>query len=81
MRNIKILSMICIIIGNVLLGGCSFYKNTKGKDISKVKFVSIGPMTSKTLYKYGYKVDIEAKVYSLEGILDEVIKEVKNDKK
>ncbi len=59
----------------------SFYKNTKGKDISKVKFVSIGPMTSKTLYKYGYKVDIEAKVYSLEGILDEVIKEVKNDKK
>ena len=26
MRNIKILSMICIIIGNVLLGGCSFYK-------------------------------------------------------
>lgn len=28
MRNIKILSMICIIIGNVLLGGCSFYKST-----------------------------------------------------
>lgn len=28
MRNIRILSMICIIIGNVLLGGCSFYKTT-----------------------------------------------------
>ncbi|MFR0019087.1 MAG: hypothetical protein ACLRU3_03940 [Paraclostridium sp.] len=28
MRNIKILSMICIIIGNVLLGGCSLYKTT-----------------------------------------------------
>lgn len=28
MRNIKILSIIFIIIGNVLLGGCSFYKGT-----------------------------------------------------
>ncbi|WGX75521.1 hypothetical protein QJS64_16340 [Paraclostridium bifermentans] len=28
MRNIKILSIIFIIIGNVLLGGCSFYKGS-----------------------------------------------------
>ncbi len=58
----------------------SFYKNTKGKDISKIKFVSIGPMTSKALYKYGYEVGVEAKIYSLEGILDEVLKEVEDDK-
>ena len=31
-------------------------------------------MTSKSLEKFGYKVDIEAKTYSLEGIVEELIK-------
>ncbi len=46
----------------------SFKNNTKDIDISKYKFVSIGPMTSKALIKNNLPVDFEAETYSLEGI-------------
>lgn len=51
----------------------SFAENTKDIDISNLKIVSIGPMTSKSFEKFGYKVDVEAKTYSLEGIVEELI--------
>lgn len=46
----------------------SFKKNTENIDISKYKFVSIGPMTSKALIKNNFPVDFEAETYNLEGI-------------
>ena len=54
----------------------SFYENIKDKNLNleKIKIVSIGPMTSETLKKYSFKISIEAKEYSLEGILEEIIK-------
>ena len=52
----------------------SFVENTEAFDISKLNFVSIGPMTSKALQKYNLPVNVEAKVYSLEGIRDAIVK-------
>lgn len=52
----------------------NFYLNTQSLDTDSLKFVSIGPTTSKTLYKYGYDVAVEAEEYSLEGILEKLIK-------
>ncbi len=40
------------------------------KDIDNLKFVSIGPVTSKTMEEYGMNVDIEAKVFTSHGIID-----------
>lgn len=51
----------------------SFVENSKDLDISKLNFVSIGPMTSKALQKYNLPVNVEAKIYSLEGIRDAII--------
>lgn len=55
----------------------SFVENSKEVDISKLNFVSIGPMTSKALVKQGLPVHIEAKVYSLEGIRDAILESLK----
>lgn len=51
----------------------SFIINTKELDVSKYKFVSIGPTTSKSIASFGLPVHVEAKVYSLQGIRDAVI--------
>ncbi len=44
-----------------------------GKDykrkLSGVKFASIGPVTSSALKKFGLKADVEAKVYTIEGLV------------
>ncbi len=49
-----------------------------GKDyrqkLSGVKFASIGPVTSGTLKKFGLKADIEAKVYTIEGLVNAMVK-------
>jgi len=39
------------------------------KKLSGVKFASIGPVTTSTLRKFGLKADIEAKVYTIEGLV------------
>ncbi|MDP3787640.1 MAG: uroporphyrinogen-III C-methyltransferase [Candidatus Omnitrophota bacterium] len=39
------------------------------RKLSGVKFASIGPVTSSTLKKSGLKADIEAKVYTIEGLV------------
>jgi len=45
-----------------------------GKDyrrkIRGVKFASIGPVTSKTLKKYGLRADVEAKIYTIDGLVE-----------
>lgn len=38
---------------------------------------SIGPVTSKTIEKYGLKVDIEAKKYTEDGLLEEILEYIK----
>jgi uroporphyrinogen III methyltransferase/synthase len=48
-----------------------------GKDyrqkLSGIKFASIGPVTSKSLKKYGLKADIEAKVYTIDGLVAAIV--------
>lgn len=50
----------------------AFYASIDGdlECIKNIKFASIGPVTSKTMRKYGFSVDYEAKVYDINGILD-----------
>ena len=49
-----------------------------GKDYRRklrgVKFASIGPVTSKTLEKYGLKADVEAKKYTIDGLIEVIIR-------
>ncbi|MDP2912658.1 MAG: uroporphyrinogen-III synthase, partial [Candidatus Omnitrophota bacterium] len=40
------------------------------RKLSGVGFASIGPVTSRTLEKFGLKPDIEAKTYTIEGLVD-----------
>lgn len=42
--------------------------------LSRVRFASIGPVTSRALKKFGLKVHMEAKVYTIEGLIDAIIK-------
>ncbi|RKD30623.1 uroporphyrinogen-III C-methyltransferase [Thermohalobacter berrensis] len=50
-----------------------------GKDnivkIKDVKFISIGPITSKTIKDYGLKVYKQAKEYTIDGIIDCILKD------
>lgn len=50
----------------------AFYASIDGdlECVKNIKFASIGPVTSKTMKKYGFSVDYEAKVYDINGILD-----------
>lgn len=50
----------------------AFYASIDGdlECVKNIKFASIGPVTSKTMRKYGFSVDYEAKVYDINGILD-----------
>jgi uroporphyrinogen III methyltransferase/synthase len=49
-----------------------------GKDyrrkLKDIKCASIGPVTSSTLEKHGLKADVEAKVYTIDGLVDAMIK-------
>ncbi|MGF7057515.1 uroporphyrinogen-III C-methyltransferase [Brassicibacter mesophilus] len=54
--------------------------------LKKVKLISIGPVTSKTIKSYGLEVYKEAEVYTINGILDCIIDDIRsganaNDKK
>lgn len=48
-------------------------KNYKSR-LSGVKFASIGPVTSGALKKSGLKADVEAKVYTIEGLVEAMAK-------
>jgi len=39
-----------------------------------VKFASIGPQTTKTMQKRGYEPDVEAEVYTTQGLADAILK-------
>jgi uroporphyrinogen III methyltransferase/synthase len=40
-----------------------------------IKFASIGPITSKTIRDYGFKVSIEAKEYTIPGLVNAIVEE------
>lgn len=40
---------------------------------SDIKFASIGPITSRTIRDYGFKVSIEAKEYTISGLVNAII--------
>lgn len=49
--------------------------DTSSNIISRAKICSIGPITSKTLNELGYKVEIEAKEYTTNGLLAAITKD------
>ena len=54
-------------------------ENEEIKYILKNKVIaSIGPVTTKTIEKYGLKVEIEPKKYTEEGVFQEILKFVNN---
>ena len=51
-------------------------ENEEIKEILKNKIIaSIGPVTTKTIEKYGLKVGIEPKKYTEDGLFDEILKQ------
>jgi uroporphyrinogen III methyltransferase/synthase len=47
--------------------------NDYQQKLSGIKFASIGQVTSGTLKKFGLKADVEAKVYTIEGLVEAVV--------
>jgi uroporphyrinogen III methyltransferase/synthase len=47
--------------------------------LSGVRFASIGPITSRALRKFGLKASMEAKVYTVEGLIDAMVKGRRHD--
>lgn len=44
--------------------------------IENKKIASIGPMTSQTLKKYNINIDYEAKKYTADGVIEEILKDI-----
>lgn len=44
------------------------------KRLSGVKLASIGPITSSTLRKFSLKADVEAKIYTIEGLINAMLR-------
>ena len=44
------------------------------RKLSGVRFASIGPVTSATLKRFGLKPGVEARVYTIDGLVDAIIK-------
>ena len=54
-------------------------KNEEIKKILKNKIIaSIGPVTTRTIEKYGMKVEIEPKKYTEEGLFQEILTFINN---
>lgn len=47
-----------------------------GKVLKRAKIASIGPITSKTVRDFGRRVDIEAKKYTIDGLVEAIIKKI-----
>ena len=58
------------------------FMNLIGRDhkrkLSGIKLASIGPVTSGKLREYGLRPDIEAKVYTIEGLVDAIVRNSTN---
>lgn len=51
-------------------------------DLSRIQFACIGPITARTLGEvYGYKNAIVADTYTMEGLLDSIVKKVREEEK
>ena len=50
------------------------------KILSEKTLASIGPVTTKTIEKYGLKVGIEAKEYTEKGLLQEILDKTASEK-
>lgn len=50
---------------------CSLTKDQKLPQ--KLKFASIGPVTSETVKKLGYNIEVEAKVSTIDGLVDAIV--------
>lgn len=44
-----------------------------GEKVKGIKFASIGPITSKTIRDSGYKVWVEAKVHTIDGLIESIL--------
>lgn len=71
---------------NLLFTSSSTFTNFKdilGQDATKAfengKLISIGPITTQTIEASGYKVYKEAETYTIDGIIELLIKEKKNE--
>jgi uroporphyrinogen III methyltransferase/synthase len=52
-----------------------------GKDrMRNVAMASVGPVTSSTLRGCGYRVDIEARTYTMPGLAEAIVKATRNRK-
>ncbi|OHD26035.1 MAG: uroporphyrinogen-III C-methyltransferase [Spirochaetes bacterium GWD1_27_9] len=54
----------------------SFFESTGTdfkEELKKIKFASIGTETTKTLQKFGYKAEIEAKTFTTEGLIEAIL--------
>lgn len=55
----------------------SFFKNIKKLD-KNIKIASIGPVTSQIIKSFGYNIDIEAKKYCIDGLVEAITEYYKN---
>jgi uroporphyrinogen III methyltransferase/synthase len=53
-------------------------KAGKGKLVTTLRFASIGPITSRAVLAYGAKVLVEAKVSTIEGLVDAIVKKLRH---
>lgn len=52
----------------------NFFDMVKDKGLlEKLAFASIGPVTSDTLRKFGYEPDVEAKIYTIDGLIEAML--------
>ncbi|WLD92264.1 uroporphyrinogen-III synthase [Alkalihalobacillus sp. AL-G] len=47
---------------------------------TRLQFACIGPITAGTLESYGFKANIIASVYTIDGLLDSIVKKVREEK-
>ncbi len=48
----------------------------KASSIEGIRFASIGPVTSSTLRELGLPVDIEAKQYTIPGLIEAIVEAI-----
>lgn len=56
-----------------------FISKEMKKILNGKKIASIGPVTSQTISKYGIKVDVEAKIFNEDGVIDEILNQLESE--
>jgi uroporphyrinogen-III synthase len=70
------------LLGGRSLGATVRDERSRGRErlqptwIDGVQFASIGPVTSATLHELGFPVHIEAKQYTIPGLVDAIVKAI-----